>query len=57
MVFIFFVESELCSLVDDTTIYSGSLNYNEAILKLSNETHIVRNCFRIKKMVANPVKS
>ena len=54
---IFFIqETEVCNFADDTTIYSCSLNYKEAAHKLSNDTHIVLNWFKINSMVANPNK-
>ena len=31
-------------------------NFEEAVLKLSNDTHLVFNCFRIYSMVGNPGK-
>ena len=53
----FFVqETEVCNFADDTTIYSCSLNYKEAAHKLSNDTHIVLNWFKVNSMVANPGK-
>ena len=54
---IFFIqETEVCNFADDTTIYSCSLNYKEAAHKLSNDTHVVLNCFKVNSMVANPGK-
>ena len=54
---IFFIqETEVCNFADDTTIYSCSLNYIEAAHKLSNDTHIVLNWFKVNSMVANPGK-
>ena len=54
---IFFIqETEVCNFADDTTIYSCSLNYKEAAHKLSNDTHIVLNWFKVNSMVANPGK-
>ena len=41
---------------DDTTIYSCSLNYKEAAHKLSNDTYIVLNWFKVNSMAANPGK-
>ena len=41
-------------LADDATIYSCSLNYQVAHQKLSNDTNIVSNWFRINSMAANP---
>ena len=49
-------ETEVCNFADDTTIYSCSLNYKEAAHKLSNDTHIVLNWFKVNSMVANPGK-
>ena len=54
---IFFIqETEACNFADDTTIYSCSLNYKEAVHKLSNDTHTVLNWFKVNSMVANPGK-
>ena len=54
---IFFIqETEVCNFADDTTIYSCSLNYKEATHKLSNDTRIVLNWFKVNSMVANPSK-
>ena len=54
---IFFLqETEVCNFADDTTIYSCSLNYKEAAHKLSNNTYIVLNWFKVNSIVANPVK-
>ena len=51
---IFFIqETEVCDFADVTTIYSCSLNYKEAAHKLSNDTHIVLNWFKVNSMVAN----
>ena len=51
---IFFIqETEVCNFADDTTIYSCSLNYKEAAHKLSNDTYIVLNWFKVNSMVAN----
>ena len=52
----FIQETEVCNFADDTTIYSYSPNYEEANLKLSNDTHLILNWFRINSMVANPGK-
>ena len=42
--FMFFIKkTEVCNFADDTTIYSCSLNYEEAHRKLSDDTHIVPN--------------
>ena len=41
---------------DDATIYSCSPNFEEAILKLSNDTHLILNWFRINSMGVNPGK-
>ena len=38
-------KAEVCDFADHTTIYSYSLNYEEAPKKLSDDTHIVRNWF------------
>ena len=51
---IFFIqETEVCNFADDTTKYSCSLNCKEAAHKLSNDTHIVLNWFKVNSMVAN----
>ena len=52
----FIQETEVCNFADDTTIYSCSPNFEEATLKLSNDTHLILNWLRINNMVANPVK-
>ena len=52
----FIQETEVCNFADDTTIYSCSSNYEEATQKLSADTHLVLNWFRINSMVANPRK-
>ena len=53
----FFVpETEVCNFANDTTIYSCSPYFEEATLKLSNDTHLILNWFRINSMVANPGK-
>ena len=53
----FFIQkTEVCNFADDTTIYSCSPNFEEATLKLSNDTHLILNWFRINSMVANPGK-
>ena len=54
---IFFIqEIEVCNFADDTAINSYSLNYKEAAHKLSNDTHIVLNWFKVNSMAANPGK-
>ena len=54
---IFFIqETRVCNFADDTTKYSCSLNYKEAAHKLSNDTYIVLNWFKVNSMVANPGK-
>ena len=54
---IFFIqETEVCNFADDTAIYSCSLNYKEAAHKLSNDTYIVLNWFKVNSMAANPGK-
>ena len=51
---IFFIqETEVCNFTDNITIYSCSLNYKEAAHKLSNDTYIVLNWFKVNSMVAN----
>ena len=52
----FIKKTEVCNFTYDTTIYSCSLNYEEAHRKLSNDTYIVPNWFWINSMVANPDK-
>ena len=52
----FIQETEVCNSAGDTTIYSCSSNYEEATQKLSADTHLVLNWFRINSMVANPSK-
>ena len=48
---IFFIqETEVCNFADDTTIYSCSLNYEEVADKLSNDTYIVLNWFKVNSM-------
>ena len=50
----FFIEErEVCNFADDTSIYSCSPNFKEATLKLSDETHLIYNWFRINIIVAN----
>ena len=52
--FTFFIKKiEVCNFADDATIYSGSLNYEEAHRKLSDNTHVTPNWFRINSIVAN----
>ena len=54
---IFFIqETEACDFANDTTIYSRSLNHKQAALKLSNDTPLVLNWFKVNSMVANPGK-
>ena len=53
---LFIKKTEVCNSPDDTTIYSCSLNYEEAHRNLSDDRHIVSNWFRINSMVANPGK-
>ena len=48
----FIQETEVCNFADDT-IYSCSPDFEEATLKLSNDTHLIFNWFRINSMVAN----
>ena len=53
----FFVqETEVCNFGGDTTIYWCSPNFEEATLKLYNDTHLILNWFRINSMVAKPGK-
>ena len=37
----FIQETEVCNFTDDKTIYSCSPNFEEAALKLSNDTHLI----------------
>ena len=53
---VFIQESKVCNFADETTIHSCSLNFEEAILKLSNDTYFILNWFRINSLVANPDK-
>ena len=54
---IFFIqETEACNFADGNTIYSCSLNYKEAVHKLSNDTCIILNWFKVNIMIANPGK-
>ena len=54
---IFFIqETEVYNFADDTTIYSCSLNYEEVAHKLSNDTYIVLNWFKVNSMAANSGK-
>ena len=51
----FFIQvTEVCNY--DTTIYSYSVDYKEAAHKLSKDTHIILNWFKVNSMVANPCK-
>ena len=52
----FIQETEVCNFADDTTIYSCSPYFEQATLKLSNDTHLILNWFRINSMVVNPDK-
>ena len=53
----FFIKKrEVYNFADDTAIYSCSLNYEEPHRKLSGDTHIIPNQFRVNSMVANPGK-
>ena len=49
--FVFVKKTKVSNLADNTTIYSCSLNYEEAHRKLSDGIHIVPNWFRINSMV------
>ena len=55
-VMFFIKKAEVYKFANDDTIYSCSLNYKEAYRKLSNDTHILPNCFWINSTVANPAK-
>ena len=52
----FIKETKVCNFTDDTNFYSCSLNFKEAHRKLSSDTNIVLNWFRINSIVANPGK-
>ena len=52
----FIQETKVCNFADDAALYSCSTNFEEATLKLSNDTHLILNWFRIKSMAANPGK-
>ena len=52
----FIQETEVYKFADDTTIYSCSPYFEEATLKLSIDTHLIRNWFRVNSMVENPGK-
>ena len=52
----FIKETEVCNFTDDTNFYWCSLNFEEAHRKLSSDTNIVLNWFRINSIVANPGK-
>ena len=52
----FIQETQVCIFVDDATIYSFSPNFEEATLKLSNNTLLMLNRFRTNNMVAKPDK-
>ena len=52
----FIQETDACNFVDDTTIYPCSPNFEEATLKLSNDSHLILNWFRLNSMVVNPSK-
>ena len=52
----FIQETEVCNFADDTAIYSCSPYFEEATLKLSNDTRLILNWFRINSMVANTGK-
>ena len=52
----FIQETEVCNFADDTTTYSCLTNFEEATLKLSNDTHLILNWFKINSIAANPDK-
>ena len=53
----FIQETEVYNFADDTTwIYSCSPYFQKAILKLSNDTHVILKWVRINGMMANPGK-
>ena len=52
----FIQETEVCNIGDDTTIYSCSPNFEEATLKLYNDTYLILNWSRINSMAVNPGK-
>ena len=43
----FIQETEVCNFADDAIIYSCSPNFEEPTLKLSNNTRLILNWFRI----------
>ena len=54
---IFFVqETEVCNFVDNTTMYSYSLDYTEAAHKRSNVTYIFLILLKVNSVVGNPDK-
>ena len=46
----FIEETEVCNFADDTAIYSCASNFEEATLKLSNDTCLILNWFRINSV-------
>ena len=52
----FIQETKVCNFADDTKLHICSPNFEEATLKLSNNTHSILNGFRINSTVANPDK-
>ena len=54
----FIQETEVCNFADDAMIYSCSPNFEEPTLKLSSNTRLILNWFRIiwSDMEANPGK-
>ena len=56
MICFYIPESEVCNFVDATSIYSCSLNYKEAVHKISNDRYIVLNWFKVNIMAAHSSK-
>ena len=48
---LFIEKTEICDFADDTTIYLWSPNFENATLKLSNQTHLILNWLRINSMM------
>ena len=52
----FIQETEACNFAHGTNIHSWSLNYKEAAHKISNDTYIVLNWFKVNSMATNICK-
>ena len=52
----FIQETEVCNFAADTKLHIGSPNFEEATLKLSNNTNSNLNWVRINSNMANPDK-